>query len=614
MVANVDGDRLKEIVLGIGPVDASLYGIARESANAAIVGELVQDGERLLATSIPALTQELFELFASQGNRLAYEGVYFERRRRLTTFGLLMLLYPERKDYLSALVAIVEAVLEENTWCLPAHMRGETLERGIDLFAAETGFALAELIVLAGDAIPIELRERIRVEVDRRLFKPYLTMGPYAWETADHNWAAVCAGSIGSAALLLERDGERLAEISGKVLGTLSCYLSGFGVDGACLEGVGYWNYGFGYFVYYADLLYRRSGGRIDLLADDKVRQIALFQQRCYLCGDRTANFSDTAERSPAHRGLSAYLVGRYASVEAPPESVYASLRDDHCARFAPALRDLFWVGGGYREDDARGGSAWSPGSWYLPDAKWLVSRHGSEYGQFGFAAKGGHNAEPHNHLDVGQFIVVAEGEPAFAADLGRGEYTAQYFGEGRYDYDCNGAQGHSLPVIGGRRQQPGRSYEALVLKAEPSREEDVLEQELAGTYDCPELASLVRRLAWRKAELPSLELIDEYKFGKPVGDIEELIISRCEPEVIMPGEIVLRGGRLNVIVSYDASLLTPSAERRTMSGHDGTEDVYYRISLKALVPDALGICIKIRFAFAASESAEQGADDARMA
>lgn len=612
MVANVDGDRIRESVLGIGPADASIYGFARESANAVIVSELVQDGERLLGTPIPALTQELFDLFVLEGNRLAYEGVYFERRRRLTTFGLLALLYPGRDDYVAALVAIIESVLEEKTWCLPAHMRGETLERGIDLFAAETGFALAELVVLAGDAIPAELLEWMRIEVDRRLFSPYVTMGPYAWETADHNWAAVCAGSIGSAALLLERDGERLADITGKVLGTMSCYLSGFGSDGACLEGVGYWNYGFGYFVYYADLLYRRTGGRIDLLEDGKVWQIALFQQRCYLCGDRTANFSDTAEHSPAHRGLSAYLANRYESVQAPPESVYASLRDDHCARFAPALRDLYW--GSSRGDDA-GGSAWSPGSWYFPDAKWLVSRHCSEYGQFGFAAKGGHNAEPHNHNDVGHFIIVADGEPAFAADLGRGEYTAQYFGEGRYDYDCNGAQGHSLPAIGGMRQRPGKSYEALVLEAATSGDEDVLELELADTYDCPELASLVRRLTWRKTELPSLELIDDYKFSESaIGDIEELVITRCEPELDEPGEIVLRGERLNVIVSYDASQLTLSIERRTMSGHDGQEETFYRISLKTPVSEALGVRIRLHFKFAIAEGTEQGADDARMA
>jgi len=613
MVANVDGERLREIVWGIGPVDASVYGFARESANEVIVGELVQDGERLLRTPIPALTQELFDLFALRGNRLAYEGVYFERRRRLTTFGLLALLYPEREDYVAALVAIVDAVLEEKTWCLPAHMRGETVERGIDLFAAETGFALAELVVLVGGAIPVELRVRMRAQVERRLFTPYLTMGPYGWETADHNWAAVCAGSIGSAALLLERAGGRLVEITGKVLGTMSCYLSGFGSDGVCLEGVGYWNYGFGYFVYYADLLYRRTDGSIDLLADGKVEQIALFQQRCYLCGARTANFSDTAEQSPAHRGLSAYLAGKYASVEAPPESVYASLSDDHCARFAPALRDLFWGGDGLR-GEAASGSAWAPGSWYLPDAKWLVSRHGSEYGRFGFAAKAGHNAEPHNHNDVGQFIVVAEGESAFAADLGRGEYTAQYFGEGRYDYDCNGAQGHSLPVIGGNRQQTGRSYEARVLKAETSRGEDVLELELAGTYDCPELASLVRRLTWRKTELPSLELVDEYKLGRPVGDIEELVITRCEPVLVEPGVLVLRGERLNVEVSYDTPLLRPSIERRTFSGHDGTEETYYRISLKALVPDSLELSVRLHFKFEVAEGTEQGANDARMA
>lgn len=57
-------------------------------------------------------------------------------------------------------------------------------------------------------------------------------------------------------------------------------YLQGFGPDGACLEGLGYWNYGFGYFVYYADLLRKRTRGEMDWFRAEKVGRIALFQQK----------------------------------------------------------------------------------------------------------------------------------------------------------------------------------------------------------------------------------------------------------------------------------------------------------------------------------------------
>lgn len=599
-----------------GAADAGLYGMQGRSAPGGTIGdgdlvrELAEEAERLLAEPIPAPTKELYERFERTGNRLAYEGVYFARRRRLTTFGLLAILFPEREDYARALEAILSSIMDEDTWCLPAHMRGETTARGIDLFAAETGFAFAELMTLTRKLLPAPLRARMRAEVDRRLFVPYLTMGPYHWETAAHNWAAVCAGSIGAAALLLERDVGRLAALTEKALGSMACYLSGFGDDGACLEGIGYWNYGFGYFVYYADLLLRRTGGAVDLFADPKVERIALFQQRSYLFGDRTANFSDSAERSPAHRGLSAYLAARYPSVVPPPAAIFAALKDDHCSRFAPALRDLLWHRP--RSGEAERGE-WPPGSAYLPDAQWLVSRHESAGGRFGFAAKGGHNDEPHNHLDLGQYLLVADGEPAFAADLGRGEYTAQYFGEGRYGYDCNGARGHSLPVVGGAAQRPGAAYRARVLEAEATPEADTMAMELAGAYAAPALVSLVRRLAFRKTELPTLTVQDDFVLSERVGPIEEIVITRSEPVVVAPGELLLQGRRLNVRLTYDPRRLEATVERRSFAGHDGSEERYWRIVLRADGSDELRFGLKLRFAFEPATKKGREAAHVRM-
>ncbi|MEK0316473.1 hypothetical protein [Cohnella sp. 56] len=596
------------------PADASLYGAEREawdrlagdSGQAGLVREIREEGDRLLGGPIPPLTRELFDLYRTQGTRLEYESVYFERRRRLTTFGLLRLLYPQDERYAAALRAIVREVLAETTWCLPAHMTGETAERGIDLFASETGFALAELLVLSGDRLEPELRADIRAQVDRRLFTPYLTMGPYHWETAEHNWAAVCAGSIGAAALLLEPDAKRLAVIIGKAMKSMDCYLAGFGEDGACLEGLGYWNYGFGYYVYFADLLHRRTGGAIDLLAGAKTREIALFQQRCYLMGDLTANFSDAAPDTPARLGLSAYLAARYDDVEMPPASIRAAYTEDHCARFAPALRELLWYRPDAHADLMSVAAAWPDGSRYLADAQWLVSRHAGPAGRFGFAAKGGHNAEPHNHIDVGHFIVLAEGEPAFAADLGRGEYTSAYFGEGRYAYDCNGAQGHSLPVVGGRMQQAGRDRAAVVLRHDVSPEADLLELELAGAYDAPTLASLVRRLVWDKTELPVLELRDVFSFEGDGGrDVEEVIVTRCEPRQVESGCLLLKGSKYNVRLEYDGELLAPTVERRTFAGHFGEEQHYYRIGLKTAPVDeakTLEIALRLRFDAAGRE------------
>ncbi|MFD1955539.1 heparinase II/III family protein [Paenibacillus thailandensis] len=499
----------------------------RESEDYAdIVGEIRREGKRLGGTPVPELTYGLFTLFEKRGTRLEYENAYFERRRRLNTYMLLALLEPEKEERLKRLYDMIWSVCGEYTWCLPAHIRTAEARGAIDLFAAETGFTLCEMRRLLGDRLPALLRDRIAQEVEERLLRPYMEAGPFGWETARHNWSAVCAGSIGAAALLLLEPSERLTAIVLKALGSMACFLEGYGDDGACLEGVGYWNYGFGYFVYFADLLKRRTEGGIDLFAHPKVRAIALFQQKCYLHGAAVANFSDSAARVPAQLGLSHYLAGLYEEFDLPPSSIRASYTDDHCSRWAPAFRNIVWC------DPAKRADTWRDADYVLPDAKWVMSRHTSSCGSFGFAAKGGHNDEPHNHNDIGSFIVSAEGVQ-LVAELGAGEYTAAYFGDGRYGFDCNGSQGHSVPIVDGAYQAAGPDSKGEVLEASARDGEVRLKLEMASAYRLPHLSSLVRELVWRKRELPSLRLTDEFAFTAQPGSIVERIVTLCAPVVL---------------------------------------------------------------------------------
>jgi hypothetical protein len=568
--------------------------IANDSLYADMIKEIKDEGERLLTEPIPELTQELYALFETTGNRLSYESLYFNRRRRLTTFALLSLLYPDNAAYKSALERIVEAIMTEPTWCLPAHMKGHIIGSNIDLFAAETGFAFCEILSMTGDVLPQSLRDEMLEQVDQRLFIPYLGYGPYHWETADHNWAAVCAGSIASAALLVERDNERLAQMIVKALDTMEHYLSGFGSDGACLEGPGYWNYGFGYYIYFADLLYNATGGRASLLDKAKVREIAMFQQRCYLTGNRPANFSDAMPTVSVHIGLSDYLAVTFDEAEHPPLSIRAAFTEDHCMRYAPALRNLIW----YRPEAVRQAD-WSPASWYLQDAEWLISRSRSSEGSFGFAAKGGNNNEPHNHNDVGHFILLADDDPAFAADLGAGEYTAQYFGSDRYSYDCTGAQGHSLPVVGGQLQQTGAGSKASVLEAHTSAEEDRLELELACCYsDVAELSSFKRQFIWRKLARPVLELTDSFRFTDKAQSIVETIITRCKPSLLEDGRIRLQGKRHDVAFEFEAGRYDVTIDEISFSNHFGQVESYYRIQLTVKDVGSSEPVYKLQFKF----------------
>jgi hypothetical protein len=595
-----------------GNEDEFWSGVRASAAAKPYIEEIRAEGERLLREPIPELTYSLFSMFERNGCRLDFEKVYFERRRRVNTMALLSLLEPEPQPFREALQDALWSVCNEYTWCLPAHLKdsaetdGELLfsvdspewsrrERStrIDLFAAETGFTLAEILRLTQSWLPALLRSRIVEEVVQRLFKPFLRHGPYHWETAKHNWSAVCAGSIASAALLLVDSAEQLAPIVEKALASMECYLAGFGEDGACLEGVGYWNYGFGYFVYFADLLKKRTRGKLDLLQREKVRQIALFQQKAYLDGDILVNFSDSVQRAHVQIGLTHYLAHVFPGVAVPPLKLRAPYTEDHCSRWAPAFRNLLWLDPGMSEAD------WDAADFYLENAQWLVSRHEAAGVRYGFAAKGGHNDEPHNHNDIGQFILTAGGQ-VFLCDLGSGEYTDKYFGPERYTYDCNGSQGHSVPIVDGQFQSPGAESAAEELQASIGEREDRLQFEMRRAYRLPHLTSLVRQFVWHKSETPMLVLRDRFAFSAPPSSIVERIVTKLEP-VLDGGALTLKGeGGRRLWIRFDPDAVQPSVACHTYRDHFGKDTLWYSMDFSVRQPERkLEHCVELTFQFA---------------
>ena len=215
---------------------------------------------------ITALKYSEFKMFFTTGNRSVYEENYFDRRRLMENSALLTLIYPEERDYLDTLMDTVYAICDEYTWCLPAH-QGKLEPNNncrIDLFAAETGFALAQIYTLLSDRLEPLILNRIKAEIDRRIISPFTDVDFYGWWENDRlNWTGVCMGSVSCTVMLMRPE---LADkrYMRRLKKSFECFLSGFDADGICYEGAGYWHYGFGFFVQCADMVRTFTEGRID--------------------------------------------------------------------------------------------------------------------------------------------------------------------------------------------------------------------------------------------------------------------------------------------------------------------------------------------------------------
>ena len=553
--------------------------IRQKPAYQLFLNEIRNEGDRLLKESDPELTFSLFKIFGETGSRLEFEKVYFEKRRRLTTFAIMVLLEPEKDEYLTALENTIWSLCNEYSWCLPAHLQNspETSvdvhyslinpvkkEYSIDLFAAETAFALGEIVKLTEDSLNPQICKRIYEEIYNRIFFPFKEK-TFGWEKQTHNWAAVCAGSIGCAALHLLDNQNELAIILERVMDAMDSYLKGFQEDGVCLEGYGYWQYGFGYYVYFADLLKKRTEGRLNLFESEKVHQIALFQQRTFLNRNLVVNFSDSLPTASVFLGLSHYLSKIYRDFEIPETDLRSHYSDDHCSRWAPAIRNLLW----FDEDSVS--LPWRHGTHYSRDSQWFLSRHISESGSFAFAAKGGHNDEPHNHNDIGHFILEGNSE-VFFKDLGSGLYSKDYFSEKRYSFFCNGSQGHSVPIVNHQFQKAGAAKSADILHVSIGEEVDIFEMDIANAYEVESLQGLRRRFTWAKTNKPKLIVEDVYSFAEQPDSIVErfitpvLVITKTDDGVILEGKNKVR-------ISYDTRKLKLETKLIPFINHFGKSE-----------------------------------------
>ncbi|GGO01241.1 heparinase II/III domain-containing protein [Saccharibacillus kuerlensis] len=595
--------RLREAILQVEQRPEGLAGavitpeklaeICSSERFAGLLGEIRREAEAGLDDPLPELDFALFQTFHEQGTRLEYERPYFNRRARLLALTLALLIDEDEK-YIVPLERTVWDICAEFSWAIPAHLpyadaHADTEEmlppdRIVDLFAAETAHALAEMLLLVGDRLHPWISQRIYSEVERRIFEPvFRSERPFFWFSADHNWSAVCAGAVGMAALLLVEDRERLSWMQARIVDAMESFLSGYGDDGCCMEGAGYWTYGFGYYVYWAEMLHAYTGGELDLLQNAKVRRIADYAGVVSLTEPACINFSDCSPTNLLHSGLLSRLRNRIGA-SAPSVPFPPSFHDDKCYRWPHQVRNLLWTD----ETSAEGENP--AGTVRFPDAGWVIDKCHTSAGLFAFSAKGGSNDEPHNHNDLGHFILHAAGE-TLLSDLGPGVYTQDYFGPNRYQHLHTSSLGHSVPVINGHAQEGGPQYRAVILRSENDGDQVYFDLDLTQAYgETAGLDSFKRHFIWTCHEeeaSASLEVKDVFEFrdgdeqGMP-NRITEHLISLHRPDTT-DGTVIWRGEKGRVELLFDSSVFEVEIEELDSHAHLGEDLKVYRTALVAV-------------------------------
>ncbi|MDR1280789.1 MAG: heparinase II/III-family protein [Opitutaceae bacterium] len=555
-------------------------------------------------TPPPALTETLFDEFRRTGVRDTYEKPFNERMERLAAFtwaeGI-----ENKKHYLPLIFTEFAAILDEPSWAAPAHAgrRRPTWKSNydnVDLAAAARAWSLATIDWLLADQLPAGLRNRLRTETRARVFTPYLARARaaedaanFGWMNVAHNWNPVCNAGVTGAALLLLDPREpagrhEQAEFVTALETYAPAYLSGFGDDGWCAESISYWNYGFGHFILASETIRRVTGGKLDLLEHPKTRAIAAFGLRQEIAGGLYPAFGDSSARHKPFYWILDFSAARFGSgdttgtpsFEAPHPlgpHLYRVLLDLSIPRAAPgATPSASPSPSASRSPDNETRLALR--DWF-PDGGALVSRPRPATAGLAVAMKGGHNQQPHNHNDLGTFVLVRDGALVLS-DLGADTYNRAVFQSGlRYTSGVNNSFGHPVPRVAGKLQRTGKDARAITLRTGFTDARDLWEIDITSAYapDVPELRILTRTfILTRTTGGGRFEIIDRASFSTPQVFGNALILDPRQRHTPDGGNAFrIHRGRQSVRVSWTATAIADiTADARPIPLRIGSEPV----------------------------------------
>lgn len=576
---------------------------------------IIEKADEALEFEWPNLPASVYLEFTRNGNRSNYQAVYFDRRAQLASLVAAEALTLSGK-YLDQVINGLWAVLEETTWCIPAHLylqanghSGLPDQQGevVDLFAAETGTLVAWTHYLLHDQfdeVTPAINARIKSEVQRRILQPIRNRIDFWWMGLGerknvNNWNPWVISNWLTAALLLERDPQYRAQHVYKAAFCLDNFINQQPEDGGCDEGPGYWGRAGASLFDCLDLLYSATDGKINIFDEPLIRKTGTYITKAYVSQPYYLNFADASAKTKPDPTI----VYRYGE----------AVKDKDMQAFAGFLLEEngLNIGGTYAfgrtlnaifhyQDllDAKAAEPLPEDAWF-PDLEVYTARdQGGTSEGFYLAGKGGHNAESHNHNDVGNYIIFYNGLPAII-DIGVEEYRKETFSSERYSIWTMQSQYHTLPTINGVMQKNGRQFaaEAVQYRADGSSMHFALD--IAGAYP-PEagVKKWQREIDFQRKK--SINLTESYELAAVSGETSLFFMTPCTPNTDQKGQVQLRdaSGAFTMVLEYDAKQVEASSESITVEDlrlQSVWGDQLYRVQLKLKNPKTKGA---VKYAF----------------
>lgn len=531
----------------------------RDSIPAEMQQSYIRFGEPYLGKAWNVLPWTVFAEYKINGNRVNYEALCFEKRRQLAAIVMAEIMEGKGR-FMQDIINGIGSFCEETWWGIPAHYNQSIPladHQEVDLFNAETASLIAwtrYMLQPQLDTFSPTLCQRIDHEIERRILKPALAKD-YWWKKAGMNWNPWICSNWLTCIVICETNEARKAEAITQIKKATQAFIDAYPEDGGCDEGPGYWDRAAASMFEVIRLLSEDSDRSEFSENSEKIQNMAAYAYKTYIGNGYCVNFADAHENKAMQqinivypfglylndktmREFGAYI-GQQKAVLKNPAALYAK-----SGNFPTLGRELFFL------QDIQTFIKEQPrepllNNVWLPDLQIMTARKGNLY----VAMKGGNNGESHNHNDVGSFIVYADNHPLLI-DPGAGEYTAQTFGNNRYDIWTMQSQYHNLPQINGCDQKDGQQYAAKIIGYKPGR----LSLDIAGAY--PKEAGVN---AWKRTintMKSGISVTEVYTLDRSSQPSRLMFLTTFKPDISK--------GRVSLgqhAIEYDARQLEASVE-----------------------------------------------------
>ncbi len=415
------------------------------------------------------------------------------------------------------------------------------------------------------------ISKRLKQEIISKSLEPYFVRNDWGYMGFNggrpNNWNPWINSNMIISYLLVESDPvKKVAEVQ-KIINSLDKFLNGYSDDGGCDEGPSYWGAAGALLYENLEILKSATGGKFDVFDDQLIQNIGKYFYQVNIHAPYFINFAD----ADATTGGNASIVYRYGKAINDPVmqefgAYLARMNSKGDGALGGKIGDQIKNLGMVRELREAAGKEALVADFWFPDTEVAGARdkEGSFSGFF-FGAKGGFNAESHNHNDIGSCLMYFDGKPCLI-DVGREEYVAKTFSSRRYEIWTMQSGFHNIPVINGVEQKDGANYKAKNSTFRADGKSATFSTEIAGAY--PENArvkSWVRSYTLNRSK--NFVISDKYELGETgKGVTTDNLITYCKVSQVKPGLLKFEGDGFTLNMTYNPKIISPTIEFREIT------------------------------------------------